>query len=99
PEGVRNSDNYVLPEQFDAQLAALSGWGYTFITLEDWMEFRANRRRLPERPIAITFDDGYLSNHNIAWPILRRRSATATVFLVADLLGQTNRWDAHEMQE
>ena len=99
PEGVRNPDNYVLPEQFDAQLAALSGWGYTFITLEDWMEFRANRRQLPPQPIAITLDDGYLSNHNIAWPILRRRSATATVFLVADLLGQTNRWDANEMQE
>src|SRR5579864_2880875 len=47
PAGTRCLDNYVLPEQFEAQLAALSRWGYTFITLEDWLEFRAGRRKLP----------------------------------------------------
>jgi peptidoglycan/xylan/chitin deacetylase (PgdA/CDA1 family) len=99
PTGTQCLDNYVLPEQFDAQLAALSRWGYTFITLEDWLEFRAGQRKLPPRPIAITFDDGYLSNHNIAWPILNRYSATATVFLVADLLGATSRWDNHATEE
>jgi peptidoglycan/xylan/chitin deacetylase (PgdA/CDA1 family) len=99
PAGTRCLDDYVLPEQFDAQLAALSRWGYTFITLEDWLEFRTGRRKLPPRPIAITFDDGYLSNHNVAWPILNRHGATATVFLVADLLGGTSGWDKSEVRE
>ena len=99
PRGARYVENYVFPDQFDAQLAALSLWGYTPITLEDWLDFRAGRRQAPRRPIALTFDDGYRSNHDIAWPLLRRHGATATVFLVADFLGGTNRWDAHELQE
>jgi peptidoglycan/xylan/chitin deacetylase (PgdA/CDA1 family) len=91
--------NYVLPERFDEQLTALSRWGYTPITLEDWVEFRAGARKPPRRPIALTFDDGYQSTHDIAWPLLRRHGATATVFLVTDFIGKTNLWDAGERQE
>lgn len=91
--------NYVLPDQFEAQLQALRTWGYTTITLEDWLDFRASRRKPPRRPIAITFDDGYLSNLHIAWPILRRQGAVATIFVVTDCIGQTNHWDADQPQE
>lgn len=93
PGGTRHIGNYVLPEQFDAQLTAISKWGYVPITLEDWLDFRARRLKPPRRPIAITFDDGYRSNHDIAWPLLRRHGMTANVFLVTDLIGGTIRWD------
>jgi peptidoglycan/xylan/chitin deacetylase (PgdA/CDA1 family) len=99
PPGARHIGNYVLPEQFEAQLAALTSWGYTPITIEDWLEFRAGRKLPPRRPIALTFDDGYWSNYEIAWPLLRRYHATATIFLVTDLIGRTNRWDSDELQE
>lgn len=98
PIGTRHVGNYVLPEQFDAQLTAISRWGYVPITLEDWLDFRAGRRKPPHRPIALTFDDGYLSNHDIAWPLLRRHGMTATVFLVTDLIGGTNPSDVGERQ-
>src|SRR5260370_11624764 len=91
--------NYVLPEQLDNQLTALSRWGYTPITLEDWLDFRVGLRKPPRRPIALTFDDGYRSTYDIAWPILRRQDATATVFLVTDFIGKTNLWDARELLE
>jgi peptidoglycan/xylan/chitin deacetylase (PgdA/CDA1 family) len=91
--------NYVLPEQFDLQMAALESWGYTPITLEQWTEIRAGRRKSPNRPIAITFDDGYRSIYENAWPVLRRRGITATVFLVAGYIGVTNRWVTTEAQE
>ena len=87
PRGMRHFGDYVLPEQFDAQLTAISKWGYVPITLEDWLDFRARRRKPPRRPIAITFDDGHRSNHDIAWPLLRRHGMTATMFLVTDLIG------------
>ncbi len=98
PIGTRHVGNYVLPEQFDAQLTAISRWGYVPITLEDWLDFRAGRRKPPHRPIALTFDDGYLSNHDIAWPLLRRHGMTATVFLVTDLIGGTNPSNVDERQ-
>ncbi len=81
PPGARHPRNYVLPEQFAAQLAALRRWGYQTM------------------PIILTFDDGYRSTYEIAWPLLQRHGSTATVFLVSDLIGKTNAWDADEIQE
>jgi peptidoglycan/xylan/chitin deacetylase (PgdA/CDA1 family) len=99
PPGMRHVGNYVLPEQFDAQLTEISRSGYVPITLEDWLDVRAGRRKPPRRPIALTFDDGYRSTHDVAWPLLRRHGMTATVFLVADLLGRTNSFDVNAPQK
>jgi peptidoglycan/xylan/chitin deacetylase (PgdA/CDA1 family) len=99
PPQTGHLDSYVLPEQFDAQLTAFSRWGYTPITLEDWVEFRIGLRKPPRQPIALTFDDNYRSTYDIAWPLLRRHSATATVFLVTDLIGKTTLLDAGDRQE
>jgi peptidoglycan/xylan/chitin deacetylase (PgdA/CDA1 family) len=91
--------NYVSPEQFEQQVAAILHWGYTPITLEEWLEIRAGRQLPPKRPIALTFDDGYRSIYENAWPLLRRHGLAAAVFLVADCVGETNRWDTHASQE
>ena len=55
--------NYVLPAAFEEQMSSLAKWGYTPITIEQWIEIRDGRRRPPQRPIAITFDDGYRSTY------------------------------------
>jgi peptidoglycan/xylan/chitin deacetylase (PgdA/CDA1 family) len=48
---------------------------------------------LPERTIAITFDDGYESNHLLAWPVLRDLALPATVFLCTGFIdGTVNPW-------
>src|SRR5438045_5924463 len=99
PPGARYSRNYVRPEQSDARLGALRRWGYETISFDDWLAYRRGERTLPRRPIILTFDDGYRSTGEIAWPLLQRHGATATVFLVSDLIGKTNAWDAREIQE
>jgi peptidoglycan/xylan/chitin deacetylase (PgdA/CDA1 family) len=42
----------------------------------------------------VTFDDGYLDNYELAYPILRERKILAVIFLVSDYVGQTNQWDS-----
>ena len=65
---------------------------------------------MPENPIAITFDDGYLSNYEIAYPILKELNIPATIFIVTSTVGLDESsgkvstphftWDqAREMQE
>jgi peptidoglycan/xylan/chitin deacetylase (PgdA/CDA1 family) len=93
PRAARRSRNYVAPEQFEAQLAMLARLGYQTIAFADWLAFRRGAGTLPHRPIIITFDDGYRSAGEVAWPILRRFDFGATVFLVSDLIGKTNAWD------
>jgi peptidoglycan/xylan/chitin deacetylase (PgdA/CDA1 family) len=97
--GTRYPGNHVLPEAFDEQLAELRRWNYQSITLEQWIAYKEKRAGLPRRPIIITFDDGYRSTYLTAWPILRRYGFSATVFLVASLIGKTNAWDVDERQE
>lgn len=43
--------------------------------------------------VAITFDDGFANFGSVAWPILRERGLPATVFVVTDFVGGTNRWN------
>ncbi len=43
---------------------------------------------IPENPIVVTFDDGYLSNYEIAYPILKELEIPATIFVVTDTVGE-----------
>jgi peptidoglycan/xylan/chitin deacetylase (PgdA/CDA1 family) len=99
PAGVRYNSNYVLPSQFAAQLNFLRRARFQSITFAQYESHRLTGAPLPRRPVLITFDDGYRSNRDVALPLLRRFGFSATVFLVSDLIGCTNRWDADEIQE
>ena len=91
--------NYVTPRKFAAQLRYLRAAGFTGISFGQYLAYRRGAASLPRRPIVISFDDGYRSNLEIAAPILRRYGFTATIFVVAGLLGATNEWDLGERQE
>jgi peptidoglycan/xylan/chitin deacetylase (PgdA/CDA1 family) len=49
--------------------------------------------RLPARAAAITFDDGYADNHDVAMPILRRHGLTATFFVATGFLDGGRMWN------
>jgi peptidoglycan/xylan/chitin deacetylase (PgdA/CDA1 family)/glycosyltransferase involved in cell wall biosynthesis len=83
----------VTPEAFEAQLRCLQDAGAYSITLEEWRTALMAKTPLPGKPVIITFDDGYLDFATYAWPVLKRYGFSATVFIVADFAGQTNRWD------
>ncbi len=99
PRGAVYRANYVTPEQFITQLRYLRLRGYEAISFHDLLAYRRGEGELPARPILITFDDGYRSILEFALPALRAHRLFATVFVVTGLLGQTNRWDADELQE
>lgn len=82
--------HYVSPSLFRRHLSVLKLMGYTSIPLS-WL-YRDDVK-LPEKPIVITFDDGYLNFLQNALPALTAVGFTATVFLVANQLGGTNVWD------
>jgi peptidoglycan/xylan/chitin deacetylase (PgdA/CDA1 family) len=97
--GVRHPGNYVPPTEFTHQLDALLAWGYRTVTFGDWLDFREGRGRsdMPEKPLIVTFDDGYTCFDEHAWPALRARGMGATVFLVAGQIGGTNAWESDEI--
>jgi hypothetical protein len=64
---------------FGAHMRALKDNGYTALTVSDLVAFVDGEAEWPEKPVMVTMDDGYLSNYQIAYPILRSLGLRATV--------------------
>lgn len=79
---------------FRRHLDVLAAWGATVLPLDEaWRLLAAGE--LPARAVALTFDDGYASVLEVAWPELRARGLPATLFAVSDYLESGRRfpWD------
>ena len=83
----------VSPTQFEIEMADLKKRGFICLPLSDIVKARKNAQSLPKRSFAITFDDGYQDNYDIAFPILKKYGFTATIFLVTSLMGKTTQWE------
>ena len=85
-EDVTNSE-MVSPEQFEAQIRALSEAGYTGVSFDELQAYVLRGEPLPEKPVVITFDDGYRSNYTLAYPILQKYGMKATIFAIGVSFG------------
>jgi biofilm PGA synthesis lipoprotein PgaB len=72
----------VTPTNFVRQMDWLKNNGYHFVSVDDLLAERAGKRPLPDKPVLITFDDGYHSVYTHAFPILKMFKAPAVVALV-----------------
>ncbi len=74
-------------EEFRQQMTEILKRGYNPIKLSQYYDYVLLGTPIPENPIVITFDDGYLSNYEIAFPILKELNIPATIFVVTDTVG------------
>jgi glycosyltransferase involved in cell wall biosynthesis/peptidoglycan/xylan/chitin deacetylase (PgdA/CDA1 family) len=90
-----DSSRYVVVgKDFEAQMRYLSDRGYRAVSLAQYLTLK-NAGRLPTlRTIVITVDDGYTDFAQIAWPAMRDRGFTGTVFVVTERAGHKNSWDS-----
>jgi peptidoglycan/xylan/chitin deacetylase (PgdA/CDA1 family) len=83
-------------DAFRGQLDALDAWGAVVLPLAE-ASARLVAGTLPDRSVTLTFDDGYASVVEAAWPLLRERQLAATLFVVAGYLdGQRFAWDSDD---
>jgi peptidoglycan/xylan/chitin deacetylase (PgdA/CDA1 family) len=78
-------------ERFGAVCAWLSSW-FNVLPLDEAVT-RLQRGALPERALAITFDDGYADNHDIALPVLKAHGLCATFFVATGFLDGGRMWN------
>jgi peptidoglycan/xylan/chitin deacetylase (PgdA/CDA1 family) len=72
----------VTPSAFGAQLEYLRGAGFTAMTAGDLVaRLAGDTRSLPERPVVLTFDDGYADFHSQAMPVLDHHGYTGTLYV------------------
>lgn len=76
-------DLTVRPEALEAQLQYLAEAGYHTITLADLYLYLTQGQPLPEKPIILTFDDGYRNAYTIVFPFLQKYGLVGTFFVLA----------------
>lgn len=89
-------------ENFRWQMAYLAENGYHPITMQELYDYVTKEAPLPEKPVCITFDDGYEDNYRIVYPLMKSYGFPWTVFVITGHVGQDRRmtWDQlNEMAE
>lgn len=79
----------IAAETFSQQMQALSDAGYHTVSPEDLAGFVYWGNPLPDKPLLITFDDGYTSNYDLAYPILKKLNMKAAIFLIGVHTGRS----------
>lgn len=84
---------WISQRRFAAQMASLSASGYNTVSFQDFLAYRHGLASPPARPVILTFDDGYADIIRLVRPILDRYGFTATIFLITNVIGKTQRMD------
>ena len=83
------------PAEFDEHMRFLSSF-YRPLSLLELLAIRRGEAPLPPRAVMVTFDDGYRSIAEHAWPIMQRHGVPLTLFVPTAYPGDPGRafwWD------
>lgn len=72
----------VAPDVFEAQMKLLAESGFSSVTLFDLYDHLATGKPLPDKPVILSFDDGYRDNYENAFPILQKYGLRGTFFVL-----------------
>ncbi len=78
------------------QMNYLRDHGYHPITMQELYDYVSKGAPLPEKPVCITFDDGYADSYSIVYPLMKEYGFPWTLFLITDDVGKPNNrmtWD------
>lgn len=81
PAGTAFPELWVPAESFAAEMERLHSDGYHAITMADATDYWRGRRRVPRKPIVLTFDDGFRSQVEEALPVLKRLGWPGVLYL------------------
>ena len=75
------------PKIFRKQMEYLKRNRYNVIKLEELERMITVGQEIPKKTVALTFDDGFLSHYDNAFPVLKEYGFPATFFVCTGLLG------------
>ncbi len=81
---IHTSWTEITPAAFEAQMKMLKDRGITVISLQDYLAWRRSEKNIPAHSAVITFDDGWKSQYEVAWPIMKKYGYTFTMFIYTE---------------
>lgn len=85
-ESQKRAGKYViLQDELRRDLDYIKENGYTTVTVRDLLDYVDGKKELPEKIIMLTFDDGFESVRELAWPLLKERKMKAVISVVGSI--------------
>lgn len=91
------SDWTITTDNFKEHLDYLKNNNYKTLTMDEFYNWKIGNINLPYKSVLITFDDGFLSNYEYAFKLLKEYNMNATVFVVGSFIDNstTNEWNGN----
>ena len=81
---VRYPGTEITPAAFEAEMKELKDKGITVISLQDLLAWKRGEKNIPPRCAVVTFDDGWKSQYEVAWPIMKKFGYPFTLFIYTE---------------
>jgi peptidoglycan/xylan/chitin deacetylase (PgdA/CDA1 family) len=81
---------YVTPGGFEQQLQFLQSNGYQSVSFADLANCLEYGTPLPERPVILSFDDGWENQYQYAFPLLQKYGFAGTFYVVSGYIDHQN---------
>jgi peptidoglycan/xylan/chitin deacetylase (PgdA/CDA1 family) len=81
---VKHPDTEITPAAFEAQMKELKDKGVSVIGLQDFLAWKRGEKAIPARAAILTLDDGWRSQYDVAWPILKKYGYPHTMFIYTE---------------
>ncbi|HRE40824.1 MAG TPA: polysaccharide deacetylase family protein [Ignavibacteria bacterium] len=88
-----SDDLTVSVSMFEDQIKYLKQENYNSVSLSELINYVYHNSPLPENPVIISFDDGYLNNLEYALPVLKKYNFKSVIFLPVKFINDKNKWD------
>ena len=81
---IRYPGTEITPAAFEAQMKELKDKGITVISMQDLLAWKRSEKNIPPRSAVIAFDDGWKSQYEVAWPIMKKYGYPFTLFIYTE---------------
>src|SRR6266852_1517754 len=81
---IRYPGTEITPAAFEAQMKELKDKGITVISMQDLLAWKRGEKNIPPRCAVVTFDDGWKSQYEVAWPIMKKYGYPFTMFIYTE---------------
>ncbi|MBI5613459.1 polysaccharide deacetylase family protein [Candidatus Gottesmanbacteria bacterium] len=84
---------------FEEQIKTLVEASYSAIFMNDVADALDGKVTLPQKPVVLTFDDGYGDFYTDVFPILKKYNIKAVNYVISEVLGKKNYMTREQVQE
>ena len=81
---IRFPGTEITPAAFEAQMKALKDRGITVIPMQDLLAWKRGEKNIPPRCAVVSFDDGWKSQYEVAFPIMKKYGYPFTMFIYTE---------------